>query len=164
MNISPLKLGGDDIKLLPSWKYLGCTVVSGTSLSFTTSNELGAFYASSNSILRSIERPKTIWIYAICYHQGFVLSQSYLLAFHFVHLFPHSLLPSLIIRLNAYTCICTPDIISCLACDSAKRRFDATHKLHKLHRLSSFPLFRISGVILFLFHKLWTFDLCATKG
>ena len=66
--ISPLKLNGVDIEFVPSWKYLGCTVVSGPALSFSTSNELGAFYASSNSILRSIKKPNEIVLMKLLYN------------------------------------------------------------------------------------------------
>ena len=65
--ISPLKLNDEDIEFVPSWKYLGCTVVSGAKLSFSTSSELGAFYASSNSILRSIKKPNELVLMNLLY-------------------------------------------------------------------------------------------------
>ena len=58
--ISPLLLNDQKIEFVSSWKYLGCTVVSGTKLSFSTTAELGAFYASSNSILRSLKKPNEL--------------------------------------------------------------------------------------------------------
>ena len=44
-----------------------CTIVSGSKLSFTTSNQLGAFYASSNSILRSIKKPNQLVLMKLLY-------------------------------------------------------------------------------------------------
>ena len=65
--ISPLTLNNEDIEFVPFWKYLGCTVVSGTTLSFSTSNELGPFSASSNSILRSLKKPNELVLMNLLY-------------------------------------------------------------------------------------------------
>ena len=58
--ISSLELNNEPIEFVPFWKYLGCTIVSGAKMSFSTSTELGAFYASSNSILRSMKKPNEL--------------------------------------------------------------------------------------------------------
>ena len=52
---------------VPSWKYLGCTVTDGKKLSFSTQTELIAFYASCNSILRSIRRPNELVLMNLLY-------------------------------------------------------------------------------------------------
>ena len=64
---SPPKLNNDEIECVPSWKYLGCTFVSGSTVSFSTSNELRAFYASCNSILRSIKKPNELVLMNLLY-------------------------------------------------------------------------------------------------
>ena len=51
--ITPLTLKGESIELVSNWKYLGCTIVSGTKLSFSISSDLSNFYCSTNAILRS---------------------------------------------------------------------------------------------------------------
>ena len=53
-------MNGENIEFVSTWKYLGCTVNSGRTFSFTTSSELGAFYASTNSILRSLRKPNEL--------------------------------------------------------------------------------------------------------
>ena len=58
--ISPLQLNNEYIEFVSSWKYLGCTVISGKTFAFSTSSELGAFYASTNSILRSLRKPNEL--------------------------------------------------------------------------------------------------------
>ena len=52
-SITPLSLNNETIDFVPSWKYLGCTIVSGAKFSFSIASELSAFYRSANSILRS---------------------------------------------------------------------------------------------------------------
>ena len=47
-DISPLILNGETIDFVPEWKYLGCVLEAGKTLSFSTKSDLGAFYASSN--------------------------------------------------------------------------------------------------------------------
>ena len=51
--ITPLTLYSENIDFVPSWKYLGCTIVSGTKFTFSIASELSAFYCSANSILKS---------------------------------------------------------------------------------------------------------------
>ena len=55
--IAPLMPNGEPIEFVTSWKYLGCTVINGKKLSFSTQTELNSFYASCNSILRSTRGP-----------------------------------------------------------------------------------------------------------
>ena len=52
--VLPLRLNEECIEFVPSWKYLGCTIDSGRTFAFSIGSELGAFYASANSILRSL--------------------------------------------------------------------------------------------------------------
>ena len=51
--ITPLSLNGEDIEIVSSWKYLGCTILSGAKLSFSIASDLSSFYCSANAILRS---------------------------------------------------------------------------------------------------------------
>ena len=51
--ITPLTLKGESIELVSNWKYHGCTIVSGTKLSLSIASDLGNFYCSTNTILRS---------------------------------------------------------------------------------------------------------------
>ena len=60
-------LNGEPIEFVTSWKYLGCTVTNGKKLSFSTQTELNSFYASCNSILRSIRRPNELVLMNLLY-------------------------------------------------------------------------------------------------
>ena len=51
--ITPLTLNDEPIDIVSSWKYLGCTIVSGAKLCFSIASDLNSFYCSANSILRS---------------------------------------------------------------------------------------------------------------
>ena len=51
--ITPLTLNSEAIEIVPSWKYLGCTIISGAKLSFSIASDLSSFYCSANAILRS---------------------------------------------------------------------------------------------------------------
>ena len=50
---TPLSSNDDSIEIVSSWKYLGCTIVSGSKLSFSIASDLSSFYCSANAILRS---------------------------------------------------------------------------------------------------------------
>ena len=65
--ISPLKLNDEELDFVDSWKYLGCTIVSGGKFSFSTTSELAAFYASSNSVLRSLRKPNELVLMNLLY-------------------------------------------------------------------------------------------------
>ena len=58
--VVPLRLNEQCIEFVSSWKYLGCTVDSGRTFAFSIGSELGAFYASANSILRSLRKPNEL--------------------------------------------------------------------------------------------------------
>ena len=66
-SIHPLLLNDEPIELVTSWKYLGCTVTAGKNLSFSTRSELNSFYASANSILRSMRRPNELVLMNLLY-------------------------------------------------------------------------------------------------
>ena len=59
LSVDALFLNGERIEYVETWKYLGCSIVAGPRLTFSVKAELGAFYCASNSILKSITRPKT---------------------------------------------------------------------------------------------------------
>ena len=53
----PLYLNGKPVDYVTEWKYLGCLVTSGKTLSFSAKNDLRSFYCSVNSILSVLTRP-----------------------------------------------------------------------------------------------------------
>ena len=55
--IAPLNLYGQPIQFVKEWVYLGTTIVSGKSFSFSAAADLRAFYRSSNSILSALRKP-----------------------------------------------------------------------------------------------------------
>ena len=55
--IKPLILNGNQIDIVNEWRYLGTTIVSGKSLSFSAKSELRAFYCSANSLLSAKLKP-----------------------------------------------------------------------------------------------------------
>ena len=65
--ISPLTLDNEKIEFVSSWKYLGCTILSGKDLSFSTTSELSSFHASCNSIMRSVRRPNELVLMNLLY-------------------------------------------------------------------------------------------------
>ena len=65
--ITRLRLNDEELDFVDSWKYLGCTIVSGAKFSFSTTSELAAFYASSNSILRSLRKPNELVLMNLLY-------------------------------------------------------------------------------------------------
>ena len=56
-SIKPLLLNGSTIEIVNEWKYLGTTIVSGKSLSFSAKKELRSFYASFNSLYNAKIKP-----------------------------------------------------------------------------------------------------------
>ena len=65
--ITRLRLNNEELDFVDSWKYLGCTIVSGAKFSYSTTSELAAFYASSNSILRSVRKPNELVLMNLLY-------------------------------------------------------------------------------------------------
>ena len=55
--IKPLILNGNEIDIVTKWRYLGTTIVSGKSLSFSAKSELRNFYCSANSLLSAKLKP-----------------------------------------------------------------------------------------------------------
>ena len=53
----PLLLNGNQIDIVNEWRYLGTTIVSGKSLSFSAKSELRAFYSSANFLLSAKLKP-----------------------------------------------------------------------------------------------------------
>ena len=56
----PLFLDNEPIDYVNEWRYLGATLVSGSSFSFNPSGDLRNFYASFNSIFNSSTRPSEV--------------------------------------------------------------------------------------------------------
>ena len=55
--IKPLLLNGNVIDIVTEWRYLGTTILSGKSFSFSAKSELRAFYCSANSLLSAKIKP-----------------------------------------------------------------------------------------------------------
>ena len=53
----PIHLNGETIEFVDTWKYLGCSISSGSRLSFSIKRDLCSFYAASNSVLRRVGKP-----------------------------------------------------------------------------------------------------------
>ena len=64
---SSVFLNGEPIEFVDTWKYLGCTIVSGSHLSFSMKPDLCSFYAASNSILRRAGRPSELVMMTLLY-------------------------------------------------------------------------------------------------
>ena len=50
-NVKPLHLNNANVDFITEWKYLGTTVTSGKSLSFSARTDISAFYRAANSVL-----------------------------------------------------------------------------------------------------------------
>ena len=50
-NVVPLRLNGADVDFVSEWTYLGTTVTSGKSFSFSARTDISAFYRAANSVL-----------------------------------------------------------------------------------------------------------------
>ena len=55
--VKPLTLNGNEIDIVTEWRYLGTTILSGKSFSFSAKSELRAFYCSANSLLSAKIKP-----------------------------------------------------------------------------------------------------------
>ena len=55
--VSPLILNNEPIQFVSEWKYLGCLIVSGKTLSYSARNDLSSFRRSVNSILSAVKKP-----------------------------------------------------------------------------------------------------------
>ena len=56
-NISPIILNNESIQFVDEWEYLGCSIVSGKELKFSTKKILSSFRCSANSILTAVKKP-----------------------------------------------------------------------------------------------------------
>ena len=69
-DIAPLFLNGLPIEYVSEWSYLGTTIISGKSLSFSASNDRRSFFRSANSILSAHRKPNEMvlmkLLYSIC--------------------------------------------------------------------------------------------------
>ena len=59
-HIADLVLDKRTIEVVNEWKYLGVTVIAGTTLSFSSRPPLSSFYRSVNSLLSSIRQPSEL--------------------------------------------------------------------------------------------------------
>ena len=59
-HIADLVLDKRTIEVVNEWKYLGVTVIAGTTLSFSSRPPLSSFYRSVNSLLSSIRQPNEL--------------------------------------------------------------------------------------------------------
>ena len=64
---SPLSLYNNPLEFVPSWTYLGVTIVSGVSLTFSCKKELSNFYRSFNSLLSSNQKPDELILMNLLY-------------------------------------------------------------------------------------------------
>ena len=65
--IKPLMINGCDVDIVSEWKYLGTTVISNKTLSFSAKNELRSFYASFNSLSSPKIRLNEVTLMALLY-------------------------------------------------------------------------------------------------
>ena len=60
LSVAPLLLNDQPIDYVKEWSYLGTTIVSGNSLSFSIANDLRSFYRSANSVISAQRRPNEL--------------------------------------------------------------------------------------------------------
>ena len=65
--IDPLILYNTPLEFVPNWTYLGATIVSGASLTFSCKKELSNFYRSFNSLLSSNQKPDELVLMNLLY-------------------------------------------------------------------------------------------------
>ena len=65
--IDPLILNGEPMDYVSEWNYLGTTIISGTSVSFSSRSDLAKFYRASNSLIGSIQRPNELVLMNLLY-------------------------------------------------------------------------------------------------
>ena len=56
-SISPVLLNSEPVQFVDQWEYLGCSIVSGKELGFSTKKVLSSFRCSANSILTAVKKP-----------------------------------------------------------------------------------------------------------
>ena len=54
MQFEPVSINNVPLEVVKEWKYLGTTLVSGNSLSFSARPEISAFFRATNSIMRTL--------------------------------------------------------------------------------------------------------------
>ena len=54
MHFEPVSINDVPLEVVKEWKYLGATLVSGNTLSFSARPEISAFFRATNSILRTL--------------------------------------------------------------------------------------------------------------
>ena len=67
MEVSPLKLYNQPIEYVSEWVYLGTTVVSGRTFSFSPNNDLRSFFRAANSLLSSLQKPNELVMMKLLY-------------------------------------------------------------------------------------------------
>ena len=60
-------LNGKSLDFVSEWKYLGITVVAGTSLNFSVKPALASFYRSVNSVLSVLKKPDESVVMSLLY-------------------------------------------------------------------------------------------------
>ena len=66
-SITPLTLYNQPLEFLSQWRYLGATIVEGTTLTFSCKQELSNFYRSLNCLLSAIRKPNELVLMNLLY-------------------------------------------------------------------------------------------------
>ena len=66
-DIQPLRLNGKPIDFVNEWKYLDVTIVSGTSMQFSSKPVLASFYRAVNCVLSSVRKPNELVLMNLLY-------------------------------------------------------------------------------------------------
>ena len=66
-SFAPIYLNDAPIDFVKQWKYLGVTIVTGSSLSFSAIPELRSFYRATNSILSVLNKPSEVVLMKLLY-------------------------------------------------------------------------------------------------
>ena len=65
--ISPLTLYNQSLEFVSQWRYLGATIIEGTTLTFSCKQELSNFYRSLNCLLSAIHKPNELVLMSLLY-------------------------------------------------------------------------------------------------
>ena len=65
--ISPLSLYNQSLEFVSQWRYLGATIIEGTTLTFSCKQELSNFYRSLNCLLSAIHKPNELVLMNLLY-------------------------------------------------------------------------------------------------
>ena len=66
-DLKPLTLNGSEIDIVTEWRYLGTTLISGKSLSFSARSELRSFYCGVNSLFSPRQKPNEVVLMKLLY-------------------------------------------------------------------------------------------------